>query len=74
MAAATIANCGFNPRPRFYRRLDAPPSLCVMAMRNMTSFHLVTLIVGAAFVWLYPDDAGLIFLLVLARLIWRWTS
>lgn len=40
----------------------------------MTSFHLIALIVATAFVLLYPDDAGVIFLLVLARLIWRWTS
>jgi hypothetical protein len=40
----------------------------------MTAFHFVALVAGTLFVWLRPDIAGILFLIVLSRLIWKWTS
>jgi hypothetical protein len=40
----------------------------------MTAFHFVALVTGTIFVWLYPNAAGMLFLAVLSRLIWKWTS
>lgn len=40
----------------------------------LTAFHFIALVTGAIFVWLYPDVAGILLLIVLSRLIWRWTS
>jgi hypothetical protein len=40
----------------------------------MTAFHFIALVTGTIFVWLYPNVSGMLFLVVLSRLIWKWTS
>lgn len=41
---------------------------------DMTAFHFLALVTGTIFVWLYPNVAGLLFLIVLSRLIWKWSA
>ena len=40
----------------------------------MTPFHFVVLVVATIFVWLHPDISGMVLLVVLSGLFWRWSS
>jgi hypothetical protein len=65
---ATLAN-------PFYGRPDAPPGPSTITGGILTVFQFVLLIFGVGiFTWAHPDLATVLFLVVLSRLLWKWSS